>query len=535
MNKSIVYICLVILGLGLPTFVPGQDRTEKDVIKAIQDGDIASFTSYMERRPGWDFVFSNGYTGLYYAIVHDRFDIAKYLLDRGADPDLVVRKRSTLKWAIRHDRGRMARLLIEFGASVNMPDKKLETPLMYAAKLDNLEMCKILFNRGADPLAITLRGKTAADFARYHTELATHNYLLKAEAHFKDMNTVISMHDGPYIFWETDNRIVHTCFERDSEKNLTRLVEKTIVMDNADTLAESICGEKMLYHIQRDFFPGPFEIKTSADIFAIGDIHGRYDALVNLLKNNKIIDAELKWMFGNGRLVLLGDVFDRGDQVTETLWFLYELERQAQQSGGNVDLLLGNHEIMSLTGDHRYINGKYHFFTEFTQIPYYQLFEKNTILGRWLRSKNVIMRFNDYLFVHAGISPQLVIHPFDYYDINSRVRSHLNSDDYSLVKGSPEEMILGAFGPLWYRGYGGYGAGFPEATQEFVDMYLEKKGLQRMIVGHNLQPEIISTFGGKIISVDVAIDESGGSAQGLLISGDNFFRCYSDGRKERLF
>ncbi|MBW6460700.1 MAG: ankyrin repeat domain-containing protein, partial [Bacteroidales bacterium] len=148
MNKSIVYICLVILGLGLPTFVTGQDRAEKDVIKAIHDGDIASFTSYMEQRPDWNFVFSNGCSGLYYAIVHDRFDIAKYILDRGADPELVVRNRSTLKWAIRHNRGRLVRLLIEYGAGVKTYDKKLETPLMYAAKLDNLEMCKILFNRG---------------------------------------------------------------------------------------------------------------------------------------------------------------------------------------------------------------------------------------------------------------------------------------------------------------------------------------------------------------------------------------------------
>lgn len=525
-----MFFCLVLL---LP--VTGQDRAEKAAIKAIQDGDIGSLKSYLGDRPDMNVVFSNGYSGLYHAIVHDRFDIAKYLLDRGSDPELVVRNRSTLKWAIRHDRGRMARLLIEYGASVNMPDKKFETPLMYAARLDNTEMCKILFNRGADPLATTLRGKTAADFARYHAELATYHYLLKAEGLFKDMKPVISMQDGPYIFWETDNRIVLTCFERDSEKNLTRLVEKTIVMDIADTLAESICGENMLYHIQRDFVPGPFDIKTSADIFVMGDIHGRYDALINLLVNNKIIDSDLKWIFGDGRLVFLGDIFDRGDQVTETLWFLYDLERQAQQSGGNVDLLLGNHEVMVLTGDDRYISGKYHFFTEFTQTPYFQLFEKNTVLGRWLRSKHVIMRMNDYLFVHAGISPQLVIHQFEYSDINSRIRKYLNSTDYILEKGSPEDIILGAIGPLWYRGYGGYGDKFPEATQEFVDMYLEAKGLKRMILGHNEQPEIISTFGGKVISVDVAIDESGESAQGLLISGDQIFKCYSDGRKERLF
>jgi hypothetical protein len=39
---------------------------------------------------------------------------------------------------------------------------------------------------------------------------------------------------------------------------------------------------------------------------------------------------------------------------------------------------------------------------------------------------------------------------------------------------------------------------------------------------------------GKIINAYVAIDESGKSAQGLLISGDIIFRCFSDGRKERI-
>ena len=98
--------------------------------------------------------------------------------------------------------------------------------------------------------------------------------------------------------------------------------------------------------------------------------------------NNKIIDSDLKWVFGEGQLVLLGDVFDRGALVTETLWFLYELQIQAQKSEGNVHLLLGNHEIMALTGDHRYLNYKYNYFSQYTQIYYFQLYEKKYGIGK---------------------------------------------------------------------------------------------------------------------------------------------------------
>jgi hypothetical protein len=73
-----------------------------------------------------------------------------------------------------------------------------------------------------------------------------------------------------------------------------------------------------------------------------------------------------------------------------------------------------------------------------------------------------------------------------------------------------------------------------EVTQEFVDDYLAEKNLKKMIIGHNEQLSITADFSGKVISADVAIDESGTSSQGLLIKGDELFRCYADGRKEKI-
>jgi hypothetical protein len=154
-------------------------------------------------------------------------------------------------------------------------------------------------------------------------------------------------------------------------------------------------------------------------------------------------------------------------------------------------------------------------------------------LGRWLRSQNLILQVNDYEFMHAGISPQFAIYDYAYSDINAMIQNYLYTD-YNIEKGSPEENILGPFGPLWYRGYINLEDMYPEITQEFVDNYLNSKGFKRMILGHNEQTNITSLYNGKIIDVDVRIDESGGSAQGLLISGDELFICRSDGSKEPL-
>jgi hypothetical protein len=496
------WVIICFLALSIPLL--GQDQEEESAINAIKTGDIEVLKAYLEKHP--DFIESDN---------------------------------STLNLAIRYNQGRIARLLIEYGADVNKEDKKLNTPLIYAAGYNNLEICKILVDRGADPLHENKGGKRASDYAFFFDESPAYKYLKSMEKFCSDNDTVPSMHDGPYIYLEGGGQVIMTYYERDHDKNLTRLIEKTIDVGQADTIVEGIGWDKNSYYITQNFTPDPFEITATGNIFAVGDIHGKYNALVNLLVNNKIIGPDLKWIFGEGQLVLLGDVFDRGASVLEVLWFIYELDIQARNSGGKVHLLLGNHEIMALTGDHRYVHDKYNYFTQYTRVDYYQLFEKNTVLGKWLRNQNLIIRINDNLFLHAGISPQFAAYGYSYADINLRVQNYLNSGLRD-EDGSPEDNILGPVGPLWYRGYfntdnnisKSYSSNSTEVTQQFVDDYLSAQGLQRMIIGHNEQDTINVSYEGKIISADVAIDESGKTSQGLLISGDKIFRCFSDGRKE---
>lgn len=51
----------------------------------------------------------------------------------------------------------------------------------------------------------------------------------------------------------------------------------------------------------------------------------------------------------------VGDLFDRGGEEIRVLYLLEKLRGQAQRAGGNVHIMNGNHEIMNIEGDFRYV------------------------------------------------------------------------------------------------------------------------------------------------------------------------------------
>ena len=71
----------------------------------------------------------------------------------------------------------------------------------------------------------------------------------------------------------------------------------------------------------------------------MSDPHGRLDCVVSLLQGNGIIDENLNWNYDSNHLMILGDIFDRGDDVTQILWLIYKLEQEAAQAGGCVSFL----------------------------------------------------------------------------------------------------------------------------------------------------------------------------------------------------
>jgi hypothetical protein len=89
----------------------------------------------------------------------------------------------------------------------------------------------------------------------------------------------------------------------------------------------------------------------AARIVAIGDVHGAATELRAILRRSGLIDDAGRWSGGNARLVSTGDLLDRGPDSRQVLDLLMRLEREAVAAGGSVQVLLGNHELMTLTGD----------------------------------------------------------------------------------------------------------------------------------------------------------------------------------------
>ena len=96
-----------------------------------------------------------------------------------------------------------------------------------------------------------------------------------------------------------------------------------------------------------------YRYQAPGRIIAIGDIHGNYAGMVDILQRTQLIDANQRWIGQDATLVQVGDFLDRGEHVRKVMDLLINLQAQAAQGGGRVLVLLGNHEAMHLVGSYR--------------------------------------------------------------------------------------------------------------------------------------------------------------------------------------
>ncbi len=266
------------------------------------------------------------------------------------------------------------------------------------------------------------------------------------------------------------------------------------------------------------------------NIVAISDAHGQYDLMINLLKANRVIDEQNQWIFGKGHLVITGDNLDRGDKVMEILWFLFFLEKQAAKAGGKVHVLLGNHEVMVLQGDIRYLNRKYLYTSGILKNRYHLMFAEGSILGDWIANHKVMTSINRSLFLHGGISEEILKLDFSLEKMNEIFTQHLvRFKDKSVLKNPKLSTLYEENGPLWYRGY------FKkEEMQNFpIDKILKKLNQDRIIVGHTSFDSIRSFYGGKVLGIDCSI-KVGKTGEVLIYENKKFFVGEMDGTKRSI-
>lgn len=180
-------------------------------------------------------------------------------------------------------------------------------------------------------------------------------------------------------------------------------------------------------------------------VVAIGDVHGAYDALLRILSAAGLVDTAGHWRGGTATLVQVGDLIDRGPDDRRVLELMMALEEEAARDRGRVVVILGNHEVMNLHGDLRYVaraafesfaapnsqarlEAAYEAYlqlepldteasTETWQsflarhpvgyLEHREAFGPKGRIGKWLRKRQALVKIGDVVFAHGGIHPDV--------------------------------------------------------------------------------------------------------------------------------
>jgi hypothetical protein len=135
-----------------------------------------------------------------------------------------------------------------------------------------------------------------------------------------------------------------------------------------------------------------------------------------------------------------------------------------------------------------------------------------------------MLKLNDLLCLHAGVSRALLDSRLSLADVNATVRAVLAGTE----EGAIADLVMGSFGPLWYRGYFPERGQPPAATAEDVGLTLKAFGARRILVGHTIVTTITPLYEGRVIAVQARPFES------LLIRKGEFWEAGPDGALERL-
>ena len=332
--------------------------------------------------------------------------------------------------------------------------------------------------------------------------------------------------DGPYVLYRGDSIFVNY-IQGDSVNGTVKGESMKVAGKDNITLHVNtdIPGKTFDVKLKPKLTSEKAEYKKVSKMLILSDIEGNFGAFRKLLQGSQVIDDNFNWTFGNGDLVLVGDFVDRGNMVMEVLWLIYSLEEKAKAAGGYVHYILGNHEIMNMSNDLRYVQQRYLRHATLMNTSYMQLFGPDAEIGRWLATKNVTERIGDMLFMHAGISQYINMMNIQLKELNDLVRPYYSDTTYQ-YKDKRLDVLYSDFGPFWYRGY--YTG--QKATMAQIDSTRDIYGVRYLTTGHTIvSHEIKSFYDGKLFDTDVHHAE--GDSEALLYEDGKFVRINASGTK----
>lgn len=246
-------------------------------------------------------------------------------------------------------------------------------------------------------------------------------------------------------------------------------------------------------------------------VVAIGDLHGDLEATRRALRLAGAIDDADRWIGGALVVVQTGDAIDRGDDDRAVLDLLARLHDEAARSGGALLALSGNHELMNVANDFRYVTpgGFASFAGEHGRADAFRPGGPYALL---LARRPIVMKVGDTLFVHGGILPKHVAYGLG--RMQGEVSAWLRG-----TRPTAPEIVMAEDGPIWTRAYSSP-SGPIDCAQLSVALALA--GAKRMVIGHTIQPGGISTAcDQRVWRIDVGMSRFyGGPVQVLELHGD---------------
>ncbi len=308
----------------------------------------------------------------------------------------------------------------------------------------------------------------------------------------------------------------------------------------------------------------PLARELPARTVIVGDLNGQAKLLKRLLVGLKIIRRDHHWCGGRSVLVQMGDVPNRGRGAREAMDLLLQLRQEAQQAGGDVYWLLGNHEVMSTLRHEAYVwPDEYLEFADSEALEMYQYdrsryvhellgsteeagivepvggrlraWEEANAPGRTeyraamgatgtygaaIRSLPIAFLIGPLLFVHGGLSPAWAEFGVEGLEKLSRTAWADNPEFYQQL--DPKGVFRDPEGPLWHRGYC-IGDG-PECRDDLQEA-LRRIGATQMLVGHTRTDSLgegqvsvpLIRHRGRLIMTDVGLGEPGEPGCALIV------------------
>lgn len=315
-----------------------------------------------------------------------------------------------------------------------------------------------------------------------------------------------------------------------------------------------------------------FRTVPKGRVVAIGDIHGNEAGFRQLLRMAALVNSSGDWVGGNAVLVMNGDIVGRGGNPRRIYAAIRKLSRQASQAGGRLELLLGNHEALSMHDIHNYTTlQEYQDFAPSTAWSFDQMLREayeelpapnpadspldlsqlhaeplgwielrramapTGMVGRWLCQRNSVFIVGRTMFVHGGLHPKWAGTPLN--ELNRSIREELSKHG-TYFDLNPKHPALAEDGPHWYR----IGHRRPEdALRPELDEVLNAYDCDRMVVGHTptylhdprRTGRVVTKCNGRLLCIDVGIGQAYGARLGGVefLPNGNVRAFYPDGEE----